>query len=195
MVYQFSRATVLVVDDMKPMLGLTVQILKTFGFEKVYQTEDPETALDLYRTHSPDLIITDWHMEPIDGIEMVKRIRKEQRSPNRYVPVIMMSGYSHRFRVEEARDAGITEFLVKPFRAKDLYRRVEQIVERPRKFVETSSGFFGPDRRRKKNDEYEGPRRRENDEFREIDDMENADAERLLVDLKDQARSAAKEDE
>ena len=61
------------------------------------------------------------------------------------------------------RDAGVTEFLVKPFNARDLYRRIVQIIERPRQFVR-SEDFFGPDRRRKRESNYAGPRRREEDD-------------------------------
>lgn len=74
----------------------------------------------------------------------------------------MMTGFSSKLRVEGARDNGITEFLVKPFTAQDLYARVFQIIEKPRKFVDTGE-FFGPDRRRKSGKGYEGPRRRDED--------------------------------
>jgi two-component system chemotaxis response regulator CheY len=62
----------------------------------------------------------------------------------------------------QARDAGVTEFLVKPFTARDLYRRLYQIIERPRQFVR-SEDFFGPDRRRKGAADYQGPLRRDTD--------------------------------
>jgi DNA-binding response OmpR family regulator len=76
--------------------------------------------------------------------------------------IVMMTGYSHKIRVEEARDVGVTEFLVKPFRARDLYARIEQLIEKPRRFVEAEA-FFGPDRRRRKMkaEEYKGPKRRD----------------------------------
>jgi DNA-binding response OmpR family regulator len=73
-----------------------------------------------------------------------------------------MTGFSEKRRVVQARDAGVTEFLVKPFTARDMYRRISQIVERPREFVK-SEDFFGPDRRRTKRSDYEGPLRREED--------------------------------
>ncbi len=70
-----------------------------------------------------------------------------------------MTGFSERRRVFQARDSGVTEFLVKPFNARDLYRRISQIIERPRQFVR-SEDFFGPDRRRKSLEEYQGAERR-----------------------------------
>ena len=78
------------------------------------------------------------------------------------VPIIMMTGYSAMPRVSEARDCGATEFLVKPFSANDMARRIAYVINKPRDFIETED-FFGPDRRRRKIDNYRGPRRRDDD--------------------------------
>ena len=162
MAYRLDHIKVLVVDDMKPMLALTKSILSTFGFENVFLAENGEDAFKLACKHDPDFILTDWLMEPIDGLEFTERIRTDPKSPNPYVPIIMMTGFSSKLRVENARDMGVTEFLVKPFTAQDLYARVFQIIEKPRQFVSTEE-FFGPDRRRKRSKDYTGPRKRESD--------------------------------
>lgn len=159
MTYKFEKASVLVVDDMQPMLALTSSLLKIFGFKDIHSANNAERAFDIFCRYSPDLVVTDWQMEPYDGMELVQKIRKEPASPNPYVPIILMTGYSAEMRVMKARDTGITEFLVKPFTANDLYTRIEQIIEKPRKFVDAEN-FFGPDRRRKRG-EYEGPERRD----------------------------------
>ena len=104
------------------------------------------------------------------------------------VPIIMMTGYSHRIRVEASRDAGVTEFLVKPFKAKDLYTRIEQLIEKPRQFVEADE-FFGPDRRRRKAGDYKGPRRRGLDK----NDSSDPNAKKILRDLKQQTRDTSKQ--
>ena len=70
-----------------------------------------------------------------------------------------MTGYSDQPRVEEARDTGVTEFLMKPYSARDMYARIVQIIEKPRQFVDTGE-FFGPDRRRRKNFTFTGSNRR-----------------------------------
>ena len=163
MAYELKKATILVVDDMQPMLALTASLLKIFGFSDIIQAGDAESAWSKFCTKNPDIVLTDWLMEPFDGLELVKKIRNDPASPNRFVPVILMTGFSHRLRVEQARDIGVTEFLVKPFRAKDMYSRIEMLIEKPRRFVETQQ-FFGPDRRRRKGDDYQGPLRRENDD-------------------------------
>ena len=194
MTYKFQNAKILVVDDMQPMLGLTASLLKIFGFEDVLLAHNAAEGFEKFCDHNPDLVLTDWLMEPFDGTELIKKIRNDPKSPNRFVPIIMMTGYSHRIRVEQARDSGVTEFLVKPFRAKDLYARIEMLIEKPRRFVDAEM-FFGPDRRRKKPGEYQGPFRRESDEFSEIAAMPSDDARQLLKDLQKQARQAGREEE
>jgi len=185
MAYDFRNARVLIVDDMQPMLSLVLSILKVFGFKDVHIAHDAEEGFRAFCQLNPDIVITDWQMEPYDGVELIRKIRRDPKSPNRFVPVILMSGYSHRARVEKARDGGVTEFLVKPFSAKDLYKRIEQLIEKPRKFVEAEQ-FFGPDRRRRAGDEYGGPLRRDADEFKKITQMEGDDAASLLRELKQQ---------
>lgn len=185
MAYDFKDARVLIVDDMQPMLSLVLSILKVFGFRDVHIAHDAEEGFRAFCQLNPDIVITDWMMEPFDGVELIRRIRRDPKSPNRFVPVILMSGYSHRARVERARDGGVTEFLVKPFSAKDLYKRIEQLIEKPRKFVEADN-FFGPDRRRRAGDDYAGPLRRDADEFKKITQMEGDDAAKLLRELKQQ---------
>ncbi|HBR68610.1 MAG TPA: response regulator [Rhodospirillaceae bacterium] len=162
MTYEFYKIKVLVVEDNKPMLDLTKSILQTFGVVEVIAAKDGEEGFREYCLHNPDIVIADWMMKPMDGISLTRRIRNDPKSPSQYTPVILMTGFSEKRRVLEARDAGVTEFLVKPFNARDLYRRIAQVIERPRQFVR-SEDFFGPDRRRHKNEEkpYTGPERRE----------------------------------
>lgn len=162
MAYKFQNSRILVVDDMPPMQSLMRSLLNVFGCHDVQVVENGEKAFKTLCQYDPDLVLTDWIMEPMDGIELTKKIRTDPRSPNRFVPVILMTGFSSRMRVEKARDIGITEFLVKPFTAKDLYAKIEHIIEKPRQFVEAAS-FFGPDRRRRNDSDYEGPQRREID--------------------------------
>ncbi|NBX66930.1 MAG: response regulator [Proteobacteria bacterium] len=162
MPYQFDRVSVLIVEDNQPMALMAKSILETFGISTVYLTKNGEEGFDSFCKHNPDFVIADWMMKPMDGIILTKTIRTEAKSPNPFVPIILMTGFSEKGRVEEARDAGVTEFLVKPFEAKDLYKRIAQCIERPRQFVRCED-FFGPDRRRKQDPNYAGPWRREGD--------------------------------
>jgi two-component system chemotaxis response regulator CheY len=191
MAYTLQKARILVVDDMKPMLALTRSILKIFGFGEVYTAESGEEAFALVCKHDPDLIITDWMMEPMDGLEFTKMVRRNPLSPNPYVPILMMTGFSSKIRVESARDYGITEFLVKPFAARDLYTRVVQIIEKPRQFVDAGT-FFGPDRRRKRDETYEGPRRRDNDGSQKAPSTrEEKEIANILKKLREEAKNVS----
>ena len=163
MAYDFSHLKVLVVEDNMPMTELIKSLLISFGVGGVYTAKNGKEGFDICLEQNPDLILTDWMMREMDGISLTRLIRTSPKSRNQFVPVIMMTGFSEKRRVVQARDAGVTEFLVKPFTARDLYRRLEEIIERPRQFVK-SDEFFGPDRRRRVDPLYNGPMRREGDQ-------------------------------
>ncbi len=162
MTYNFSNVKVLVVEDSQPMTIITVALLNGFGIRDVQTAKRTDDAYRLFCEERHDLILTDWMMKPYDGIEFANKIRMDSLSPNPFVPIILMTGFSEKRRVIEARDTGVTEFLVKPFTANDLYKRIDQIIMKPRQFVK-SPDFFGPDRRRKLLDPDETPKRRNDD--------------------------------
>lgn len=168
MAYDFKNIKVLVVEDNQPMSDMVQSLLQAFGINDVHSAKNGEQGYSAYIKHNPDIIIADWMMKPVDGILFTQKIRNDKKSPNPYVPIILMTGFSEKKRVITARDSGVTEFLVKPFTAKDLYKRIAQIIERPRQFVKTD-GFFGPDRRRREDENYKGPKRRVEDEFVDMD--------------------------
>ncbi len=159
MAFKFSKMSVLVVEDTAPMRKLIVSVLQTLGIGEVYAAPDGERGFELFRKHNTDIVIADWHMEPMDGIELAQEIRKNTLSPNRLVPIVIVTGYSALSRVAQARDAGVTEFLIKPFSADDLAKRIAYVINKPRDFID-SAAYFGPDRRRRKAPDYRGPLRR-----------------------------------
>ena len=73
MPYSLDRVKILIVDDMMPMLSLVKSILSIYGFKEIYTANDGEEAFDLVCRHDPDLILTDWVMEPMDGLEFTKK--------------------------------------------------------------------------------------------------------------------------
>ena len=144
------------------MLKLVTSVLDTLGVGKIHSAENGEEGYEVFAKNNPDIVITDWHMQPLSGIDLVKKIRQNKKSPNRTVPIVMMTGFSALPRVAQARDTGVTEFLVKPFSANDLARRIAYVINKPRDFIETKE-YFGPDRRRRKIENYKGPFRRNSD--------------------------------
>ncbi len=166
MAYNLQDIKILLVEDNRGMLHLVKAVLQSFGVGQVITALDGDSGFNEFCRHNPDLVITDWLMTPCDGLELSQRIRTDPASPNKFVPIILMTGFSEERRVISARDEGITEFLVKPFNTRDLYRRLYKIIESPRQFVE-SEDFFGPDRRRRRVEDYNGPLRRDIDENRD----------------------------
>jgi two-component system, chemotaxis family, chemotaxis protein CheY len=151
-----SRLRFLVIDDNSYMRRIIRTLLHGFGTREVTEAEDGAAGLEAFATYLPDVVITDWSMPVFDGIELTKMIRQPDTSPNPFVPIIMITGYAERARVFEARDAGVSEMLVKPISAKGLYQRIAKVVLNPRPFIRTES-YFGPDRRHLvKADAYKG---------------------------------------
>ncbi len=146
--HKLDDVKILVVDDNKNMLELMGTILYAIGVRNVFETTEAAQGLRELQHFKPDIIITDWHMEPMNGVEFVKRVRRGKKSPNPYVPIIMLTGYTEMALVVEARDAGINEFLVKPISPKSLYARIAAILDGVRPFIR-SEAYFGPCRRRK----------------------------------------------
>lgn len=159
---RLDKISILVVEDIRPMRVLLTSVLEALGVGKIYTADHGGSGFAEFKKYNPDIIITDWEMEPVSGFDMILKIRNDPTSVNRMVPIILITGYSAKSRVIQARDVGVTEFLTKPFTGQDLAKRIAHIVNKPRDFVETPQ-FFGPDRRRRKIDDYEGPKRRDVD--------------------------------
>ena len=154
---------VLIVEDNQHMRMLLHSLLGSAGMHDVQEAGDGSAALNVLATRRCDLILCDLAMKPMDGLELTRQVRRSKKSANPFVPIIMISGYTEKHRVEAARDAGVTEFLAKPITAQSLYSRIAEIMERPRAFIRCDT-YFGPDRRRKAIDNnYTGPWRRQDD--------------------------------
>ena len=153
MTYQFQNIRVLVVDRQPAIIELIKGVLNMFGVKDILTCTDGKNGLRTFRGRNPDLMIIDWDLDSINGIEFTKKVRQDPVNP--YVPIIFTTALSSVKRVATARDSGITEFLRKPFTAEALYKRIEVIIEKPRPFV-LSEDFTGPDRRRKGDKEFKG---------------------------------------
>ena len=154
-----GNLSILLVEDTVPMRKIMVSVLEIIGFRKIYTAGDGEEGFRVFQQSRPDIVITDWLMTPQDGLYLIEKIRTHPTSHNRTVPVILVTGYSAAPKVMSARDQGMTEFLIKPFTAKELAMRSTHVINKPRDFVEAPT-FVGPDRRRRADEGYEGPVRR-----------------------------------
>jgi two-component system chemotaxis response regulator CheY len=143
-----AQVYVVIADDDRRIALIVREVLESLGFVHIHMATDGNQAVELIRKEKADLLITDWQMSPMDGISLVKYLRTSNESPNRFLPIIMMTGQVEREHVETARDSGITEFVIKPFSAKTLSNRIVALIENPRGFI-ISNAFTGPDRRRR----------------------------------------------
>lgn len=158
--YDFSQVSVLIVEDSPYMRTIIKIILAGLGFRNVREAADGVDAFRVLKGTPVDIVLVDWEMPMLNGVEFVRMVRTSDDSPNPYLPMIMVSGHSEMRRIVEARDSGVNEFIVKPLSAKMLYSRLVSVIENPRPFIRTKA-FFGPDRRRKLPEGYKGQERRE----------------------------------
>jgi len=153
--------SVMIVDDQKFTADMLRQMVKVLGCAEIHMFMNADQAWTFFKNGGVDLVILDWEMSPGDGLKLAKLIRRSEESPNKYVPIIMVTAHNERDHVFIARDAGVTEYVIKPVSPKALFSRIEAVIERPRRFVRVGD-YFGPDRRRHKT-AYEGDDRRGKD--------------------------------
>ena len=166
--YDFSRLTVLLAEDSPFIKSLLINSLKVLGVGNVVPVEHGGDAINLLQMvkndpmkagfQNIDLIISNWEMSPVDGMMFLRWVRRHKDSPDRFVPFLMITGYTEPKRVKEARDMGVTDMLAKPFTVLNIAEKLTAVIERPRQFVHTAD-FFGPDRRRQNLDRKGADRR------------------------------------
>lgn len=144
-----SALRVLVIDDNGFSRRLVMTALRALSVHQVTEAEGAVDGFSALKAFNPDLILIDWVMPSVDGVEFSKQVRRDKTGAFRFLPIIMTTSYSEIWRVQQARDAGINEFVVKPFSARTLYTKIKTIVDNPRPFIDISDGYFGPDRRRR----------------------------------------------
>lgn len=142
-----SDLNVVVVDDNQQTLALMRTILRTIGIDNPRLCDNVADALASIHRDIPDLVFTDWEMWPVSGLDFVRRLRAAAPDQLANLPIIMVTAHADRQLVEQARDAGVTEFLVKPVSVRTVVDRVNAVMKSARPFIRTP-GFVGPDRRR-----------------------------------------------
>jgi len=160
--YNLENLTFLLVEDNHHWQSIERNLLAALSVKKLTVVKTGQDALAHLAHATADIVVCDWMLPEMSGIDLVEQLRDEETSPNPFIPIILLTAHTERTRVEEARDAGVTEVLTKPVSAKALYEHIVSIIERPRQFVRTDT-YFGPDRRRRADPNYDGPERRQAD--------------------------------
>ena len=155
---RWDKICVFVVDDNSFMRKLLVTTLNTFGVRNIVQNSDGIRAINRLKLSGTDpvkagvgqvdLIISDYTMPGLDGILFLRWLRTGDGAPNRFIPFILVSGLASWDVVSEARDAGVSGVVAKPFSVKSLAENILSVVNANRQFV-LANGYFGPDRRHK----------------------------------------------
>ncbi len=116
---------ILVVDDYNTMVRIIRKLLKQIGFENVDEASNGEAALEKIRARPYGLIISDWNMEPMTGFQLLQKVRADQASAS--TPFIMVTAESKADNVVAARNAGVSDYLIKPFNEKTLKEKIDKV--------------------------------------------------------------------
>jgi two-component system, chemotaxis family, chemotaxis protein CheY len=154
-----SQIRFLLIDPSTISMELTRDVLFMMGARTVRSCSNTDRALEALRADLYDIVVMEWNTAPMSGLQFIDYIRTSAVSPNRLMPILLMTARSEEEFVVQARDRGITEFLAKPFTVETLHRRLVSIIAFPRQFIDADR-YFGPDRRRRKDARYGGPDRR-----------------------------------
>lgn len=155
----FQKLAFLIVDDNANMVKIVRAVLKSFGVVHIYEAFSVAEALTLVRDYAIDIVMLDYQLGDMDGIDFINLIRQAEDSPEPCLPIIMLTAHTEKHRVHAARDAGVTKFCCKPVTAFEIYRKIVEVIERPRVFVRCPD-YFGPNRRRREDPHFSGPERR-----------------------------------
>ncbi len=121
-----KNMNVLIVDDYKTMLRIIRNLLKQLGFNNVDEATDGSMALQMLRVGNYGLIISDWNMEPMTGLQLLREVRADPRL--KPVPFIMVTAESKSENVIAAKEAGVSNYIVKPFNAETLKTKMSSVL-------------------------------------------------------------------
>ena len=119
---------ILVVDDFATMRKIIKNLLHELGFTNITEADDGATALPMLKKNEIDFLVTDWIMPRMQGIDLVKEIRKDPNLSS--LPVLMVTAEANREHIVEAAKAGVNGYVVKPFTTQILKKKIDMIFDR-----------------------------------------------------------------
>ena len=117
---------VLIVDDYKTMLRILRNLLKQLNFNNVEEAIDGTNALEVLATKDFGLVISDWNMEPMTGIQLLRHVRADDKL--KHLPFVMITAESKSENVIAAKEAGVSNYIVKPFNAETLRSKLVSVL-------------------------------------------------------------------
>ena len=116
---------VVIVDDYNTMLRILRNLLRQLEINNVEEATDGDTAFQLIQKVTPDLIISDWNMTPVTGLDLLRRVRGDAKL--KHIPFIMVTAESKTENVIAAKQAGVSNYIVKPFNADTLRAKIASV--------------------------------------------------------------------
>lgn len=123
-----TNMKVLVVDDFSTMRRIVKNILRQLGFTHIVEADDGSTALDLLQKEPVEMIISDWNMPKMTGLELLKAVRADDALKD--IPFLMVTAEAQQENIIEAVKAGVSNYIVKPFTAETLGQKIEQVFNK-----------------------------------------------------------------
>lgn len=158
-----KKMKILIVDPNAFMRGVVADSLRRLMVTNIMAAASAMEAFIVGRMFKPDIVFVDWDAGRMSGLEFTREVRRNTTGIPREMPIILLAGVIDHDQLMSARQAGINEFLLKPVSAQGVLSRIEEVVLRPRKFID-SRNYVGPCRRRKDDPNFAGPWRRLTDE-------------------------------
>ena len=124
----YKDLTVLIVDDFLTMRRIVRKILRDLNFEDIIEAEDGSAALDVLKRTKVDLIVSDWNMPRMTGLELLKQVRSMDRIKD--TPFLMVTAEAQKENILEAVKARVSNYIVKPFTAAVLEEKLTKILPR-----------------------------------------------------------------
>ena len=121
-----KNMSILIVDDYKTMLRIIRNLLNQLKFSNVEEAGDGNTALQKLRSNSIGLVISDWNMEPMTGLQLLREVRADENLKD--TPFIMITAESKTENVVAAKEAGVSNYIVKPFNAETLRNKLVSVL-------------------------------------------------------------------
>ena len=123
-----KQIKILIVDAFSTMRRIIKNLLRDLGFSNTFEADDGNTALPMLKNGDYDFVVTDWNMPGMQGIDLLKEIRKDQALC--HIPVLMVTAEAKREQIIEAAQSGVNGYIIKPFTAATLKEKLEKIFER-----------------------------------------------------------------
>lgn len=118
--------SILIVDDYKTMLRIVRSLLEQLGFRNVDEATDGKSAFDMIAARQYGLVISDWNMQPVTGLDLLKRVRANASTAD--LPFIMVTAEARTENVVAARQAGVNNYIIKPFTQAVLKQKIAAVL-------------------------------------------------------------------